>query len=330
MSEVDRATQRLTWVRKQLGHDQVTLARASEDASFRSYWRATTSEQTLILMDAPPAHEDCRPFIDITKRLRSVAVNAPRIHAQDLQLGFLLLDDFGEALFSQVLNSDSVNALYQDALLALGRMQTIKTDGLPHYNAQLLSTEMALFTDWLMDRHLGMPRGSEFEQQWQQLQRVLIENALEQPQVFVHRDYHCRNLMQCPNDNPGVLDYQDAVLGPITYDLVSLLRDCYISWPLDAVHDWAERYRLNAVENGLTDAGPETWQRWFDLMGLQRHLKASGIFCRLCHRDGKSGFLEAIPRTLGYAHHVAEKYPELNGFEVLIEDALSRFGAARS
>ena len=324
MDQPDRAQQRISWVSQYLGDAVFDLSQASEDASFRSYWRVSTTDQSLILMDAPPANEDCRPFIEVTERLLGAAVNVPRIHAQNLKLGFLLLDDLGEIQFSEILDQNSVATLYQDALTALDKMQTISPAGLPNYDRQLLRMEMALFSDWLLNRHLQLQPGPRFDQQWQRLQQTLIDNALEQPRVFVHRDYHCRNLMLCRGNNPGIIDYQDAVAGPITYDLVSLLRDCYISWPAEQVYEWAEAYRVQVHAAGRSDAPAQTWRRWFDLMGLQRQLKASGIFCRLWHRDGKVGFLKEIPRTLGYARYVAAKYPEFSWFRSLVDQVLAR------
>jgi len=325
MSNPDRHEQRKNWLTRTLGSSEYDLQSASADASFRSYWRVTTGTHSLILMDAPPTREDCRPFIDITTRLRAVGINAPRIHGQDLVAGFLLLDDLGETPYSDQLDRNSVDGLYRDALKTLQTMQTIDTQGLPDYDTGLLRSEMALFSDWLLGRHLKIEADSGFEQQWQRLQQLLVDNALAQPQVFVHRDYHCRNLMVCPADNPGVIDYQDAVAGPITYDLVSLLRDCYVSWPTEQVYQWAETYRQQVLPH---DTDPQTWQRWFDLMGLQRQLKASGIFCRLWHRDGKRGFLKEIPRTLSYARYVTEKYSEINHFTPVIEMALKGFEEA--
>ena len=312
------------WAGAALGDAGCTLRPASGDASFRRYFRVHTGADTsYIAMDAPPEREDCRPYVRIARALRGLGLNAPEVIAQDLEQGFLLLTDFGDRLYLQALEESTVERLYGDALDALLRLQqgTRRLDWLPPYDAALLRRELELFPDWYLARHLGLAldaRRRDLEPAF----ACLIASALEQPRVAVHRDYHSRNLLVTPVDNPGILDFQDAVLGPVTYDLVSLLRDCYIAWPRERVEAWALRYRDAAARAGV-DIGSDarTFLRWFDLMSVQRHLKASGIFARLKYRDGKSGYLEDVPRTLGYVREVVGRYPELAGLAAVLEDA---------
>ena len=284
---------------------------ASSDASFRSYHRVTAPCGTVILMDAPPAQEDSRPFVDVAGRLLACGVNVPRVLAADLDQGYLLLTDLGDTLYLDCLDADSADALYDDAIAALVAIQRDgRASGLPPYDEALLRREMALFTDWLLERHLGLDL-APVRADLAAAMDTLVDSALAQPRVFVHRDYHSRNLMRTRENNPGILDFQDAVLGPITYDLVSLLRDCYVAWPAAHVDAWIELYRHRAVAAGLQVGDPDTFRRWFDLMGVQRHLKAAGIFARLYHRDGKDRYLPDIPRTWGYISALLDRCPEL-------------------
>ena len=308
----DRLEQIHAWLRNGQGMDAYTLAPASEDASFRRYYRIDTGAGSRILMDAPPGKEDCRPFLDINRRLARAGVNVPAIHASDTELGFILMDDFGSALYLDRLTEGNAAGLYADAIDALVRMQrATDVGGLPLYDERLLLSEMRLFRDWLVERHLRISLDREAESLFNLASETLIANALEQPQIFVHRDYHSRNLMHTEEGNPGVLDFQDAVYGPISYDLVSLLKDCYIQWPGERIRAWVSDYRRKIAPAFAADVGEERFLRWFDLMGAQRHLKASGIFARLWHRDGKAGFLRDIPRTLSYIVDLREHYPEL-------------------
>lgn len=317
-SERQRTSDRDQWLREVLRHGDWTIAVASADASFRSYWRVTTADRSMVLMDAPPEQEDCQPFLSVARQLAAGGLHAPEVISYDLERGFVLLEDLGQVLYSAALNQQTADALYDDALAALLQMQQLDTASLPAYDDQLLRFELSLFHDWLLERHLSWRSSDEFAARWKMLCDALVSNALSQPTVFVHRDYHCRNLMVVADNgagnNPGIVDFQDAVAGPITYDLVSLLRDCYIGWPAEQVRGWAEQYRLRAVAAGLTDASTDSWRYWFDLMGLQRHLKAAGIFCRLKHRDNKPAYLRDVPRTLSYAVEVCAGYPELKWF----------------
>jgi aminoglycoside/choline kinase family phosphotransferase len=309
------------WIKRQPGLNNIEIAPASADASFRRYFRITYPGGTLIAMDAPPEQENVSPFIDITHRLEKANLHAPHIHASDLEQGFLLLDDLGSQDFLRGLSRDSVDKLYGDALAALVKIQSADTKDLTLYNNKLLAVELSLFQDWYLGVHLGIELSQGQREQLGRVFSALIDNALEQPQVFVHRDYHSRNLMVTAENNPGIIDYQDAVFGPITYDLVSLLRDCYISWPTEQVKAWALHYRDQAVANELmAPTQDQQFLRWFDLMGIQRHLKAIGIFARLNHRDGKPGYLGDIPRTLNYVLKIAPGYEETERLVGLLND----------
>ena len=270
-------------------------------------------------MDAPPEKEDCQPFVDIAKVLGQAGLNTPRIIAQDLEQGFLLLSDLGSRLFLGELNDDSVELLYGDALNSLQQLQKIPHNSLPlpNYSADLLQQEMMLFHDWFLKQHLAIELSKEERAVLFDAFETLTESALEQPQVWVHRDYHSRNLMVLDKESPGILDFQDAVIGPVTYDLVSLLRDCYIAWPRERVEAWVTTY-YQSCDTDLGGVSGTQFLRWFDLMGVQRHLKAIGIFARLNIRDGKSGYLGDIPRTLAYVREVCGRYEELRRFRKLL------------
>jgi hypothetical protein len=257
-------------------------------------------------MDAPPEQEPCDRFIDVAGRLRACGLSAPEIIAANLEDGFLLLTDFGGDDYLSKLDAQSEAPLYADALDALLTMQSkADFDGLPKYDEALLLREMDLFHDWFLGELLGIELDASQQSAWLRTRELLVANALAQPQVFVHRDYHSRNLMVLAQGNPGILDFQDAVHGPVTYDLVSLLRDCYIAWPRERVEQLALGYHQSASERGLFDTDAAQFLRWFNLMGVQRHLKAVGIFSRLKIRDGKSRYLRDIPRTLGYIEAVS-------------------------
>jgi len=279
--------------------------------------------ESLIVMDAPPAQEDCLPFIRVAGYLEAMQINAPRVIEADLEQGFLLLTDLGTTLYLDQLEADQglADSLYDDALAALAVMQrrgSAYQSSLPPYDEKLLRFELSLFHDWLCGTHLGIEFDEAEEAEWHSLCNLLVSNALDQPQVFVHRDYHSRNLMVTPEDNPGVLDFQDAVEGPLTYDLVSLLKDCYIKWPAERIEHWAVEYYGRLEDSMRASITEQDFVRAFELMGVQRHLKAAGIFCRLNHRDGKPGYLLDIPRTLSYIVDVAPRYPELEFLLTLI------------
>ena len=301
------------------------LTPASGDASFRRYFRLQKGAESFIVMDAPPGKEDCLPFIRVAGYLEAMQLNAPRILEADLDKGFLLLTDLGSAQYLDQLDEDhsSAGPLYDNALAALLAMQSrggAFQSHLPPCDDALLRFELSLFHDWLCGTHLQIEFSSDEEIAWQSLCDLLVSNALDQPQVFVHRDYHSRNLMVTSANNPGILDFQDAVEGPLTYDLVSLLKDCYIQWPPEQVRRWAGEYYSRLDDSLIGSIDEEHFQRYFDLMGVQRHLKAAGIFARLNHRDGKSGYLQDVPRTLSYIVELLPRYDELGFLVELIEE----------
>ncbi len=308
------------WVASVLGTDDFLLAPASSDASFRRYWRALHQGETLILMDAPPAQEDCGRFADLARRFSAIGLHTPVVHAEDRANGFLALSDLGDRLYLAELDDRSADRLYGDALAALAVIQACgPLEGLPVYDGPFLHRELEIFREWFLGRHLGLALRPDEQAGWERACAVLVANALEQPRVCVHRDYHSRNLMITAPPSPGILDFQDAVVGPATYDLVSLLKDCYIAWPAERVQDWALGYLQLAIQSGvLPESDPVQFMAWFDLMGVQRHLKACGIFARLNHRDGKPHYLQDIPRTLGYVRDVAARYPELRDLDRLL------------
>lgn len=313
-----------------LGYRDFVLSPASEDASFRSYLRLQTTHESVIVMDAPPQKEPCDNFIAISKKLRDAGLSAPEVISENLEQGFLILTDFGSDIYLSQLSAASEGRLYADALAALILMQTrITADELPPYDETLLILEMDLFHEWFLGKLLDIKLDQAQQETWKAIKRALVENALAQPQVFVHRDYHSRNLMKIDTCNPGILDFQDAVKGPLTYDLVSLLRDCYIAWPTQRVDQLALEYFEAARINKLVDVKAAQFMRWFNLMGIQRHLKAIGIFARLNIRDGKSDFLKDIPRTLDYIRQVSAMEMSMPGIASLVEELglTSRVGA---
>jgi N-acetylmuramate 1-kinase len=301
------------WLAAQLKGERFTLAPASEDASFRRYFRASLEAgTTFVVMDAPPGKEDCRPFIHVARLLREAGLHAPQVHAWDPAQGFVLLEDLGTATYLASLNADNAPVLFADATEALIRWQLATRPGeLPAYDEQLLRREMALFPQWYVGRHLRRALSPLHAEALEAVCTLLVRSALGQPAVYVHRDFMPRNLM-VSQPNPGVLDFQDAVIGPLTYDLASLMRDAFISWEEERVLDWCVRYWERARKAGLPVAADfgEHW-RAFEWMGLQRHLKVLGIFARIRYRDGKPQYVEDTPRFIGYAASVARRYQAL-------------------
>jgi aminoglycoside/choline kinase family phosphotransferase len=314
------------WLEGGLGWHDVQLAPASADASFRRYFRVGgPGHDTVIAMDAPPDKEDVEPYLKVAGMLGDIGVNAPRVLARNATDGFLLLTDLGSVTYlAKLADAACADALYADALAALVRIQARgvgHAPSLPPYDERLLRFEMSLFTDWLLGRHLSLELSADESAALASSFDALVVNALEQPRVFVHRDYHSRNLMVCADDNPGILDFQDAMHGPLTYDLVSLLRDCYVAWPQDRVQRWALDFRAQALAAGVPVGADEArFLRWFDLMGMQRHLKASGIFARLWHRDGKPGYLPDVPRTLAYIVAACARHAEFARLGALVSE----------
>jgi aminoglycoside/choline kinase family phosphotransferase len=310
------------WLPAQLAGEAFSLAPASADASFRRYFRATLAGgRSLIVMDAPPGKEDCRPFVRVAQLLRAAGVHAPQVHAQDLEQGFLLLEDLGRETYLEALNEANAAALMRDAIGALVKWQlATRAGGLPPYDEALLRRELALFPEWYVGRHLGRTLDAAQRAALEQVDTALVQSALAQPAVYVHRDYMPRNLV--PSDpNPGVLDFQDAVIGPISYDIASLTRDAFVSWEEERVLDWTARYWQQARTARLPVAQDfaEFW-RAFEWMGLQRHLKVLGIFARLTHRDGKAKYVADAPRFLGYARAVARRYGALAPLARLLDE----------
>jgi len=318
----DRRTRLERWLAAELHGASFTLTPASEDASFRRYFRARLEDgRSFVAMDAPPDKEDCRPFIRIARLLAEAGVHAPTVHAQDLAAGFLLLSDLGTRTYLAELNAANAAALMVDAIDALIRWQLATRAGeLPPYDEALLRREMNLFPEWYVARHRRITLDAEQAQALEGIFARLVQSALAQPVVYVHRDYMPRNLMVA-DPNPGVLDFQDAVMGPITYDVVSLLRDAFISWDEERVLDWSARYWEKAKHANLPVAQDfgEFW-RAFEWMGLQRHLKVLGIFARINYRDGKPKYLEDTPRFLTYARAVATRYRELAPLAKLLDE----------
>ena len=291
-----------------------SLRPASSDASFRRYFRVDAADGgSFIVMDAPPPQENVQPFIDVANLFAATSVTVPTILAQDVAQGFLLLTDLGGTTYLSVLNNDTAHKLYLDAIDALVLLQSQSKPGvLPDYDRALLHRELMLFPDWYLSKHLGATLTDTQTAELNKVFDILLANNLAQPQVYVHRDYHSRNLMVLERGNPGILDFQDAVYGPLTYDLVSLLRDAYVEWDEEMVLDWAIRYWERARRAGLpVNPDIDAFYRDFEFMGLQRHLKVLGIFARLCHRDGKDAYLKDLPLVIAYTRKTAHRYIEL-------------------
>ena len=307
-----RVDQLREWLATRLAASAFTLKPASADASFRRYFRVTADGRSWIVMDAPPERENCRAFVQVAGLLRAAGVNAPRVEAQDLERGFLLLTDLGDTTFLAALNPGNADRLFGDAIEALLKWQLASREGeLPPYDAGRLRQESDLFAEWYVARHLGVTLSSAQRESLSRVLALIIARSLSQPAVYVHRDYMPRNLM-VTEPNPGVIDFQDAVYGPISYDVVSLTRDAFVSWEEARVIDWTARYWEQAKRAGLpVDPDFGAFYRDFEWMGLQRHLKVLGIFARIHYRDGKGGCLEDTPRFVSYARAVAERYREL-------------------
>jgi aminoglycoside/choline kinase family phosphotransferase len=328
----ERSAARLAWARRALDDATLALEPASADASFRSYWRTRQQGRSWIVMDSPPAQEDPVPWLAIRAKLAAAGLHVPAVLAQDLQQGFLLIEDLGSQLYLPALNAHTADRLYGDAMEALLRMQrNVDASFLPPYDRAFLQRELAIMPEWFLGRHLGITPDTGQQAVLDAAFATLLDAAQEQPRCFVHRDYHSRNLLlvdgappgsNAPGlPNPGIIDFQGALHGPIAYDLASLLRDCYIAWERERVEAWAEHHRRRLQSAGLIDHGVDhaRFLRWFDLIGLQRHIKVLGIFCRLHYRDGKPGYLDDLPRVYGYVTEVAGRYPALADFAALLE-----------
>jgi N-acetylmuramate 1-kinase len=346
---MQRQQQLTQWLHSQVPNEPFTIAPASADASFRRYFRITYSERTLIVMDAPPQHEDCRPFLHIAKLFEDAGTHVPHVYAHDLKQGFLLLSDLGNTTYLQALcggvatqqrgthrpppcgeNTNTARELYGAATDALIKIQLASRENeLPPYDEALLLREMRLFPEWYIAKHLNVTLSEAQNAKLETVFARIIANNLAQPRVYVHRDYHSRNLMVA-EPNPGILDFQDAVYGPITYDLASLFKDAYIRWEEAEVIDWLIRYWEKARKVGLPVADDfSVFYRDYEWMGVQRHLKVLGIFARLYHRDGKDGYLKDLPLVMAYLRAACARYidlkPLLNLLDVL-EPQISKEG----
>jgi hypothetical protein len=321
----DRRKRAERWAAGEMGWSRWESESISSDASFRRYFRLRHGETTRVVMDAPPEREDTHPFVEIAARLAATGVHVPAVLAHDPEQGLVLLEDLGARPYHHELNERNADDLFDDALAALLRFQgRAETDGLAEYDAALLMRELSLFPDWFLARHWRVePTETELDA-WDLLCATLIRWALDQPRAFCHRDYMPRNLMLAA-PNPGIIDFQDAVLGPISYDPVCLFRDAFLSWPVERVDAWLEDYRRRASEAGLpVPDDPELWRRTCDLMGVQRHLKVLGIFARIRYRDGKPKYLEDAPRFFDYLGAAASRNPELEEMENLIRSWRAR------
>jgi aminoglycoside/choline kinase family phosphotransferase len=338
MSEPDERFNLVSdWVTKELKLSPRLIEPASSDASFRRYFRVFTAIGTHIVMDAPPGREDVRPYLNITVMLETAGVHVPRVYEWDITRGLLLLEDLGTRPYLPALKSGGdADQLYRDALLSLADIQVRARESafeLPPYDREALVREMALMPEWFCARHLQLELTRAQGEMLTAAFEFLVAEALAQPQVFVHRDYHSRNLMITQERNPGVIDFQDALRGPVGYDLVSLLKDCYISWPRARVENWVRDYRLMMHERGSRSAGTNDTQmlRWFDVIGIQRHLKVLGIFARLWYRDGKAGYLQDLPLTLNYVVEACARFPQLAALrEFLLQHAVPELPGANA
>ena len=314
-----RAQARTVWTRATLGDPGAMPQRASTDAGFRSYWRVASRDGTRIVMDSPPALEDVRPWLRMHGVLEAGGVRVPRVLARDVDAGFLLLEDLGADTYLHVIDAGNADALFDDALTQLLRLQAIPPPhDLPAYDEALLARELRLFDEWFCGRHLGLALDCADLEALDDAYRVLVDSALAQPQVLVHRDFMPRNLMPAA-DGPAVLDFQDAVRGPLAYDPLSLFKDAFLGWPEDRVAGWLARYHARAAAAGLPVPPLARFRRDADLIGVQRHLKVIGIFARLHHRDGKPRYLTDVPRFFGYLDAVLPRHPELAGLQGLLE-----------
>jgi N-acetylmuramate 1-kinase len=312
------------WLSRELRRSVVRIEPASSDASFRRYFRAFCRDGTYVVMDAPPGKEDVRPYLKVSALLESLGVHVPHVHEADIAGGLLLLEDLGATLYLQRLEAgDDPAPLYADALDALAAIQLRGRSAcaeLAPYGRSELAREMALMPEWFLERHLSLALSAAERELLAEACEFLILEALAQPVVFVHRDYHSRNLMVLRARNPGILDFQDALRGPVGYDLVSLLKDCYIAWPRERVLGWVSAYRARLLAaGGAAGASEPQFLRWFDLIGVQRHIKVLGIFCRLWYRDGKPGYLPDLARTLDYVREASARYAELRALAGFIE-----------
>jgi len=314
------------WVATKFPGSAFSIAPVAGDASFRRYFRVIIDTQSFIVMDAPPDKEDCHPYVAVARAFENSRAQFPRVIAENVEQGYLLLSDFGDQQLLSALHPDSADRLYRaamDALIPIQHCTDVPNYVLPNFDAALYWREFSILDTWYIKKNLDKKLSDGDAAQLKKIYQFLIDALAEQPVVFVHRDYHSRNIMLCENNTLGILDFQDAVRGPITYDLVSLLRDCYIAWPDEKINQWVNYFHTQLKnDNQLDGVDFATFMRWFDFAGLQRHLKCLGIFSRLHYRDHKNNYLKEIPRVLEYVMKVCDKYPELYGLKnILIFDS---------
>lgn len=316
-----RVQQLTAWIEARLNRTGIVLEPASEDASFRRYFRLALEDRTLIAMDAPPAHEDCRPFVQVAGLFKGAGVNVPSVIEQDFEQGFLLLSDLGTTTYLAELNPTNADLLYRDAIDALLRIQSTSKPGeLPNYDHAMLRREVMLFPEWYVHRHLGVTLDDAQKNSLETCFERIVKRNLSESHVYVHRDYHSRNLM-VSTPNPGILDFQDAVYGPISYDLASLFKDAYIAWEEERLLDWMARYweKARKASLGVPDDFGEFYKD-FEWMAMQRHLKVLGIFARLWHRDGKNGYLKDLPLVMSYLRNACRRYNEVAPLSRLLDE----------
>ncbi|HEY5803316.1 MAG TPA: phosphotransferase [Lysobacter sp.] len=318
----DREAARLAWARAASGDPDLSLQRASVDAGFRSYWRASTAAGTRIVMDSPPDLEDVRPWLRMRTLLEGGGVRVPHVLVVDEQAGFLLMEDLGGPTLAKVIDDDNADVHFEAAVTQLLKLQAIAPPaGMGEFGEALLQRDAGLFAEWFLHRHLGIELDCAEAEQLQRVQRRLMDNALSQSRVLTHRDYMPRNLMPVP-DGPAVLDFQDCVSGPVAYDPVSLFKDAFLSWPLQRVDDWLARYHARAMDAGVPVPPLPQFRRDADWLGIQRHLKILGIFARLHHRDGKSHYIDDAPRFIAYLDEVLPRHPELASLQALLDSRI--------
>ena len=324
-----RETERLAWARSALGAPAIELERASVDAGFRSYWRTAGIAPSLIVMDSPPDQEDVRPWLAVRSLLESGGVRVPRVLAEDIESGFLMLEDLGATTYLHDIDDANADAMFDAAIDQLLKLQAIAPPvALPRYDEAMLARELRLFDEWFCGRHLGLTLDCGELETLDAAYRFLIDTALAQPQLLVHRDFMPRNLMRA-DDGPAVLDFQDAVIGPVAYDPLSLVKDAFLSWPTERVDGWLRRYHARAQAAGVPVPALEHFLRDADLIGVQRHLKIIGIFARLNYRDHKPKYLTDTPRFFAYLDDALPKYPQLAGLRAFIEGRIKPAMAAR-
>lgn len=326
LNHADRRTQLMQWLQNTCAISSFSMISMPHDASFRRYFRIVTPSTTYVLMDAPPDKENCAPFVAIAKQIRHLGLMAPEIFASDLQQGFLLLSDFGHHTYLQSLTTKNADELYGNALQALGTLQGIRNvpeHTLPFFDAKLMWQEWVLHQEWFLEKFLKLNLDPQTKTTLDECMHQIIAAAIEQPQVFMHRDFHSANLMVLANNQCGILDFQDAFMGPVTYDLVSLLRDCYIDWPPEKVHAWVKQYWQQLIAmHTLNNVSETQFLKWFDWMGIQRHLKALLTFARKAVRDQHPQYLQYVPRTMNYLITVSAQYPELKPLHLFLSQTV--------